>query len=87
VRVEHARRAQLELDGLVAHDHGVAGVVAALVADDDRDVLREEVGGLALPSSPHWRPTITVAVIGRPDRPGRVRPRTRKNPGRRRGPG
>ena len=48
VRVEHARRAQLELERLVAHDDGVARVVAALVADDDGDVLGEEVGGLAL---------------------------------------
>ena len=48
VRVHHARRAELELHGLVAHDDGVAGVVAALVADDDGDVLGEEVGGLAL---------------------------------------
>ena len=48
VRVQHARRAQLELERLVAHDDGVARVVAALVADDDGDVLGEEVGGLAL---------------------------------------
>ena len=48
VRVEHARRDELELEDLVADDDRVAGVVAALVADDHRDLLGEEVGGLAL---------------------------------------
>ena len=48
VRVEHARRAQLELHGLVADHDRVARVVAALVADDHRDLLGEEVGRLAL---------------------------------------
>ncbi len=38
----------MELEDLVAADDGVAGVVAALVADDHRDLLGEEVGGLAL---------------------------------------
>ena len=36
------------LSDLVAEDDRVAGVVAALVADDDRDLLGEEVGRLAL---------------------------------------
>ena len=48
VRVHHPRRAQLELERLVAHDHRVAGVVAALVADHHRGLLGEEVGGLPL---------------------------------------
>ena len=48
VRIEHARRHEVELEDLVAGDHGMAGVVAALVADDHRDLLGEEVGGLAL---------------------------------------
>src|SRR4029078_6391516 len=62
VRVEHARRHEVELEDLVAadargaggvarpvaSDDRVAGVVAALVADDHRDLLGEEVGRLAL---------------------------------------
>jgi hypothetical protein len=48
VRVEHARWHEVELEDLVAADDGVAGVVAALVADDHRDLLGEEIGRLAL---------------------------------------
>ena len=49
VRVEHPGRGQAELEDLVpAHDR-VAGVVAALVADDHGHLFGEEVGGLALP--------------------------------------
>ena len=48
VRVEHARRDEVELEDLVAVDHRVAGVVAALVADDHRHLLGQEVGRLAL---------------------------------------
>ena len=48
VRVEDARRRQSELEDLVAADHGVARVVAALVAHDHRDLLRQEIGRLAL---------------------------------------
>ena len=48
VRVEHARRRQPELEDLVAADDRVAGVVAALVADDHRHLLGQEVGRLAL---------------------------------------
>ncbi len=48
VRVQDPRRHQVELEDLVAADDRVAGVVAALVADDHRDLLGEEVGGLAL---------------------------------------
>ena len=47
VRVQDAGRAQLELHRLVPDHHRVAGVVAALVADDHGHLLREEVGGLA----------------------------------------
>ena len=57
VGIQHARRDEVELEDLVAADDGVAGVVAALVADDHRDLLGEEVGGLALalvaPLEPH----------------------------------
>ena len=48
VRVEDARRDEVELEDLVAEHDRVAGVVAALVADDHRDLLGEEVGRLAL---------------------------------------
>ena len=48
VRVEHAAGHQVELEHLVADDDGVAGVVAALVAHDERDRLGQQVGGLAL---------------------------------------
>ena len=48
VRVEHAGRREPELEDLVAADDGVAGVVAALVAHDHRDLLGQEVGRLAL---------------------------------------
>ena len=48
VRIQHARRHEVQLEDLVADHDGVAGVVAALVADDHRDLLGEEVGGLAL---------------------------------------
>ena len=57
VRVQHARRHEVELQDLVALDHRVAGVVAALVAHDHRDLLGQEVGRLALalvaPLEPH----------------------------------
>ena len=57
VRVEHARRRQAELEHLVAANHGMAGVVAALVAHDHRGPLGQEVGRLALalvaPLEPH----------------------------------
>ena len=48
VRVEHARRDEMELEDLVAQDDRVAGVVAALVADGHADLLGQEVGRLAL---------------------------------------
>ena len=48
VRVEHAARHEVELEDLLADDDRVAGVVAALVADDDRHRLRQQVGCLAL---------------------------------------
>ena len=48
LRVEDAARDQLEGVGLPVDDDGVAGVVAALVADDHRHLLGEEVGQLAL---------------------------------------
>ena len=48
VRTEHAARQQVQCVGLGPDDHGVAGVVAALVAHDVVDVAAEEVGGLAL---------------------------------------
>ena len=48
VRVEHARRDEVELEHLVAQDDRVAGVVATLVADGHGHLLGQEVGRLAL---------------------------------------
>jgi hypothetical protein len=48
VRIEDARRDEMELEDLVAEHQRVSGVVAALVTDDDRGLLGEEVGRLAL---------------------------------------
>ncbi len=47
VRIEDARRHEVQLQDLVALDHGVARVVAALVAHDHRNLLGQEVGRLA----------------------------------------
>ena len=49
VRIEDPGRDEVELEDLVAEHQRVAGVVAALVADDEGGLLGEEVGGLALP--------------------------------------
>ena len=49
VPIEDTRGDQVQLEGVVADDDRVAGVVAALVANDRRDLLGEEVGGLPLP--------------------------------------
>ena len=46
--VEDPRRDQVELVDLVVADDRVAGVVAALVADDDVGPLGEQVGDLSL---------------------------------------
>ena len=59
---------QPELEDLVAADDGVAGVVAALVADDHRDCSARKSVVLPLPSSPHCSPTITVAGISQRER-------------------
>ena len=48
VVVEDAARHQLEGEGLAVHHDGVAGVVAALIADDQLHLLGQEVGELAL---------------------------------------
>ena len=48
VRIQDARRGQPKLEHLVAAHDRVAGVVAALVANDHRDLLGQEVRGLAL---------------------------------------
>src|SRR5688572_8165801 len=48
VRVEDAGRHEMELEGAVLVDDGVAGVVAALEADDHVRLLRQEVRDLAL---------------------------------------
>jgi len=48
VRVEDARRDQLELELAVLGDDGVAGVVAALGADDHLGLLGEVIDDLAL---------------------------------------
>ncbi len=48
VVVEDPARHQLEGEGLPVHHDGVAGVVAALIADDQLHLLGQEVGELAL---------------------------------------
>jgi hypothetical protein len=48
VGVEHTARDELEGEGLAVDDDRVAGVVAALVADDESHVLGEEIGELPL---------------------------------------
>ncbi len=48
VRIQDARRRQPELEDLIAADDRVAGVVTALVANDHRRLLGQEVGRLAL---------------------------------------
>ena len=48
VVVEDAARHELERERLAADDDRVAGVVPALVADDDLHLLGDEVGELAL---------------------------------------
>ncbi len=48
VRVEHARRGELQGVALGSHDHGVARVVAALVADDVAVFGGEQVDDLGL---------------------------------------
>ncbi len=76
VRVQHARRAQLELDGLVAdHDRVARRCRRPGSGRPSRRCSARKSVVLPLPSSPHWRPTITVAGIsGAPDtkrpRPG-----------------
>ena len=90
VRVEHARRRQVELEDLVAADDRVAGVVAALVADDHRDLLGQEVGRLALalvaPLEPDdhgggHQDALPIAAGRRPRRSaGRARRPTKKAP-------
>ena len=47
VRVEDAGRDEVQLEGALFVDDGVSGVVAALVADDEIRLLREEVRDLA----------------------------------------
>ena len=49
MRIEHPGRDEMELEDLVTRDDRMARVVPALVADDHRHLLGEEVGGLALP--------------------------------------
>ena len=49
VLVEHARGQQPELELLLADEHGVTRVRAALVAGDDGGALRQHVDDLALP--------------------------------------
>ncbi len=52
---------------LAAHDHRVAGVVAAVVARDHLDAAAQQVDDLPLPSSPHWAPAITMfGMVGNP---------------------
>ena len=46
--VQDAGRDQVQHELLAVHVHGVAGVVAALIARDDREVRRQQVDDLAL---------------------------------------
>ena len=78
VRVEHARRDEVELEDLVAEHDRVAGVVAALVADGHRDLLGQEVGRLALalvaplePDDDGGRHQPTASASRGPRRPAR----------------
>src|SRR5262249_6722794 len=48
LRGEYSRGQQVQRVALVADDHGVPGVVPALVADHVVDLVTEQVGGLAL---------------------------------------
>ncbi len=61
--VEDARGDQVELELLALADDRVAGVVAALEADDHlaRSASRSVI--FPLPSSPHWAPTMTTPGI------------------------
>ena len=49
VVVEHSTRDELKGETLTVDHEGVAGVVAALIADDQFHLLGDEVGELALP--------------------------------------
>src|SRR5271166_1529421 len=68
--VEDPARYELQRERLAVHDDGVAGIVAALVADDQIHVLGEEVGELALPlvaplgSDHHGRGHVAPPDIG-----------------------
>src|SRR5450759_4637113 len=48
VGIQHARRDEVKLEDLLTQHDRVAGVVAALVSDDGRDILGQGIGGLAL---------------------------------------
>ena len=48
VRPQHAGRQQRQLEGLAAADDGVAGVGAAVVADDEIVLVGEQIDDLAL---------------------------------------
>jgi hypothetical protein len=48
VRIQHARRHEVELEDLLAEHDRMAGVVAALIADNGRDVLGQKVRRLPL---------------------------------------
>lgn len=63
--VEDPRRHEVERVLHVPVHDGVPGVVAALEADDDVGALGQQVDELALPSSPHWAPTITMPGMTR----------------------
>src|SRR5439155_7597147 len=48
-RVQDARRNQPQNELRAVHEHGVARVVSALIARDDREMRREEIDDLAFP--------------------------------------
>ena len=66
VRVQDAGRDEAQLVDLLADDDRVAGVVPALIADDEVDLGASRSVTLPLPSSPHWAPTTTVTGTGDP---------------------
>ena len=70
--LEDAGRQERELEGAVAPDDGVAGVGAAVVADDEVVSSARRSTIFPLASSPHCRPTTQVQLIPRPTKKARA---------------
>ena len=70
VRVQNARRCEMEYIAVLAHLDGVTRIVAALVADNPVHFLREDINDLPLPLvsplSPNqngiWHPTASLST-------------------------